>query len=111
MQLKLVKYFVNLSPFLLPLETYTNLMATKFRLIIKDLGESVNVNVRFSKTSPRAPLSPYSLYKNVKSLYNINVHMFTRHQRPAFLLTCDMLPLVLPLAFSNVHMFTHVHTR
>ncbi len=107
----MVKYFVNLSLFLLPLETYTNLMATKFRLIIKELGESVNVNVRFSETSPRAPFPPYSLYKNVKFITYINVHMFTRHQRPTFLLTCDMLPLTKSNVHTNVHMFTHVHTR
>ena len=86
-------------------------MATKFRLIIKELRESVNVNVVFFKTLPTRPLPLLSLYKNVKFIYKYNVHMFTRHQRPAFLLTLDVLPLVLPLTFCNVHMFTHVHKR
>ena len=80
-------------------------------LIIKELNESVNVNVVFFKTLPTRALSPYSLYKNVKFITYINVHMFTRHQRPAFLLTCDMLPLTKSNVHTNVHMFTHVHTR
>jgi hypothetical protein len=109
MKLKLAKYFELYFCFLLPLETYTNLMATKFSLIIKELSKSVNVNVSFFKTSPRAPFPPYSLYKNVKFITYINVHMFTRHHKPPILLTCDTLPLTKSNVHANVHMFTHVH--
>lgn len=63
------------------------LMFTLNLLIFKSLSRSVNVNVSFFKTFPTRALPPLFLYKNVKFFIYINVHMFTRHYKPANLLT------------------------